>query len=160
MVFAIASFRLRSDGNKSTRSDLIKCTELLSNHSLLSANYLLSTLPFFNVCKRDESPFSFLKVKHTSSRKSRAISSFTRCSLMSMSKTVGGTEPLAMGTNQEQKTKTNQTRNLANRMNVGARAFSRVVEKICNNESIGTNASSVLFPASLFYPDWLEQILD
>lgn len=53
-------------------------------------------LPFFNVWTRDVSPFSCLNVKHTSKRKSSAISSLIRCSLMRESKTFGGTEALAV----------------------------------------------------------------
>lgn len=51
-------------------------------------------LPFFSVCTSELSPFSCLNVVHTSSRKSKAISSFTKCSLININKTVGGTEPL------------------------------------------------------------------
>lgn len=60
---------------------------------LQSNNYLLSIFPFFKACTNDDSPFSCLKVTHTSSRKSKAISSFTKCSLINISNTVGGTEP-------------------------------------------------------------------
>lgn len=92
---------------KSVRSVLIKCKTITPAQSNRSGtlNYLLSMLPFFRVCTNEERPFSCLNVKHTSNRKSRAISSLTKCSLISISKMVGGTEPLAFDGRKKNKTK-------------------------------------------------------
>lgn len=58
--------------------------------------YLLSKPPFLSVCIREAIPFSCLKVTNSSTKKSRAIPSLIKCSLLSTNKTLGGTEPLTV----------------------------------------------------------------
>lgn len=126
MVFNLAHFRRRFLVSLSVKSVLIQCRRAyriqIPNRSAIF-NYLLSTFPFFSICTKDCNPFSALKVRQTSRRKSRAISSLIRCSLINESNTVGGTDPLAVAENEKkidfwlefrQKKNNNQIKSLIN----------------------------------------------
>lgn len=91
MVFDIAQFDTDFWWT-SMKSVLMQCKRIL--RGCCCCSYLPSTFPFLRMVVNELSPFSCLMVMHTSNRKSRAISSLIRCSLMRDSNTVGGTDPL------------------------------------------------------------------
>lgn len=90
---------------KQKKSTQMKHKQHKQQPTIKKNSHLLSMLPFFSVCTSELSPFSCLNVVHTSSRKSRAISSFTKCSLININKTVGGTEPLPANEQYKKNTK-------------------------------------------------------